>query len=132
VSLAVVAHPDAELRREIRTHLEGDGHRVVEVDDGDTLRQALAADHAEVLVLDVALPGALAIHLIPELRAAPETQALVILLVASIYDSHAWRRPARELHGADALVYPHRLDQTLLPRLRARLEAQGAAPGDPS
>ncbi len=129
---AVVAHPDATLRSGIRARLEADGYQVAEVDDGAALRAALAEGPAEVLVLDVALPGALSIHLIPELRADPATRELVILLVASIYDRHAWRRPARELHGADALVEPHRLDETLVPRLRARLEHRRSASGDAS
>ena len=132
MSRAVIAHPDATLRTGIRTRLEADGFQVVEADDGVALRAALAEGPAEVLVLDVALPDALAIHVIPELRADPATEALVILLVASIYDRHAWRRPARELHGADALVEPHRLDETLMPRLRARLEHRRSASGDAS
>jgi len=126
----VVAHPDAGLRGGVRTRLEAEGYEVVEVLDGAGLRDALAEDPASVLVLDVALDDALAIHLIPELRADPATRELVIGLVASIYDRHAWRRPARELHGADALVEPHRLDETLVPRLRARLEHRRAASGD--
>jgi two-component system, OmpR family, response regulator len=53
----LVVDDDAEIRTSLQAYLESFGWRVVAAADGQAMRQALAAQRPDVIVLDLMLPG---------------------------------------------------------------------------
>ncbi len=55
----------------VQTYLEGEGHQVAVAGDGDGMRRAVAQSPADLVILDLVLPGEDGFSLTPELRGAP-------------------------------------------------------------
>ena len=114
----LVAHEsEAFLATASRVLAEG-GFEAVVAADGASARSVFEDRRPDVLVLDVALPGALAFDWIPELRAAADTAEVVVVLVASVYDRTAYKRKPLELYGADDYIEQHHVPDALVEKLR--------------
>ena len=101
----LVVDDDAAIRRVVRTVLEADGFTVVEATDGDAgdrLLDAATPRHADVVVLDVMMPGRRRRRGLPP---ASITMATRVVMLTARDDARPGRRPIEA--GADAyLVKP--------------------------
>lgn len=120
----LVAHEsEAFLATASRVLSEG-GFEPVVAADGEGARASFASRQPDVLVLDVALPGAWAFDWIPALRGDPATAEVVVVLVASVYDKTAYKRRPVDLHGADDYVEQHHVPDALVEKLQHLLSGQ--------
>jgi two-component system KDP operon response regulator KdpE len=101
---------------------------VLEAEDGPSARTVLRQNTADVLVLDLGLPGLDGFEIIKELR---ETGSALPIIVLSSRTDEAGKVRALDLGADDYVTKPFGMDE-LLARLRAalrhRLQQQGERP----
>jgi len=115
----LVVDDDAEIGRLVASYLRqnGFGVRVAGAELG--MRQMLAEETPDILVLDLMLPGKDGLTIIKELRASPVTSLLPVLMLTARADDID-RVVGLELGADDYLTKPF-LPRELLARLRAIL-----------
>ncbi|MEX0924037.1 MAG: two-component system response regulator TorR [Rhodovibrionaceae bacterium] len=74
----LVVEDDPVTRAKLAGYLEAAGHRVGEAADGNEMRRILAKDPAELLLLDINLPGEDGLELTRELRARSEIGIILV------------------------------------------------------
>jgi len=80
----VVVEDDVALRKLLQLYL-GDDFNVLEAEDGDALRELLQRQRADLIVLDVNLPGVSGDKLIESIRSnAPEDRRPMVLLTSGV------------------------------------------------
>lgn len=124
----VVVDDEAELRDSVCEYLSRHGFAVRAVSDGAQLRAALAERAADLLILDVAMPGEDGLSIARSIRASPLSDICIIMLTAAgdVVD----RVVGLEIGADDYMTKPFD-PRELLARLRAvlrRREAARAAP----
>jgi len=78
----LVADDEASIRFVLREALEGAGHEVVEVADGNAARTALAERRFDLALLDIRMPGPSGLELLDELRARGGDVPPVVIMTA--------------------------------------------------
>ncbi|MGZ6213692.1 MAG: response regulator transcription factor, partial [Candidatus Limnocylindria bacterium] len=68
----LIVEDEPQLRGLLRLYLERAGYVVADAGDGDTALAAFAADGADLVVLDLMLPGMLGEAVLQALRGIPE------------------------------------------------------------
>lgn len=107
------------LRKNIAEMLALEGHRVLVAADGATGIKLARADHPDLVICDIMMPGVDGYEVLAQLRAAPETAALPFIFLTAKGDA-ADQRVGMGLGADDYLPKPvARLD--LLDAVRARL-----------
>jgi len=119
----LIVDDDAEICQLVRQFLEPHGFRVTGVVDGVAMRAALASDQADLVILDLMLPGEDGLALCRQLRAS--SRMPIIFLTA--LNSEADRIVGLEMGADDYLSKPFSARE-LLARIRAVLRR--AAPGE--
>jgi response regulator RpfG family c-di-GMP phosphodiesterase len=79
----VIVEDEVPLRKLLSLYI-GDEFRVSEAGDGDELRDVLQRQHADLVVLDVSLPGTTGDKLIESIRAGREGRGPMILLTSGV------------------------------------------------
>lgn len=134
----LVVEDDPGMRTLIVRALQGDGYRVRGVQDGPEMWDALRAQAADLIILDVMLPGSSGLDLCRGLRAqhdpvapgeAPLTEVPVIIVSAR--GEELDRVQGLEL-GADDYVPKPFGQKELLARVRAVLRRRGGGVTTPS
>lgn len=74
----LVVEDDDVSRAKLSGYFEAAGHRVSEAEDGNSMRRILAEDPADLLLLDINLPGVDGLELTRELRAASEIGIILV------------------------------------------------------
>lgn len=87
----------------LRAQLEGEGHEVVEAQDGVAALEALARAPVDGVVSDILMPRMDGYRLCMEVRARPGTARLPFILYTSTYNSQGDRQLAESI-GADAYI----------------------------
>lgn len=72
-----------EVLKLISDILEGDGHHVVALADGQGLEGRVEAGGLDLVLLDVVLPGRNGYQILRNLKKAPATRAVPVVLVSS-------------------------------------------------
>jgi DNA-binding response OmpR family regulator len=80
VARVLVVDDDATVREVVTTYLRAQGHDVEEVGDGETALEAVAARPADLVVLDLMLPGIDGLEVYRRLRA--DSDVPVVMLTA--------------------------------------------------
>ena len=119
----VIVDDDDEICQLVRQFLEPHGFRVTAVGDGASMRTALAADPADLVVLDLMLPGEDGLELCRQLRAVSRTPIIFLTGVSGETD----RVVGLEMGADDYLSKPFGARE-LLARIRAILRR--ASPGE--
>jgi two-component system phosphate regulon response regulator OmpR len=79
----LIVDDDPELRELLRGYLGGNGFEVDVAEDGAAMRSRIAAAAPDLVILDLMLPGEDGLALCRELRAAPASAALPILMLTA-------------------------------------------------
>jgi two-component system torCAD operon response regulator TorR len=109
----VVVEDEAVTRGLLAGHFASEGYRVSEASDGTGLRDVLSSDRADLVTLDIRLPGEDGISLLRQLRAEPRLGIMVVSVRADDVD----RILALELGADDYLTKPVN-ERELLARAR--------------
>ena len=109
----VVVEDEAVTRGLLAAHFASEGYRVSEASDGTGLRDVLSSDRADLVTLDIRLPGEDGISLLRQLREEPRLGIMVVSVRADDVD----RILALELGADDYLTKPVN-ERELLARAR--------------
>lgn len=86
---------------------------VVTYNDGKEALAAIEELKPDVVLLDVALPSMFGFEVCEAVRKNPETAAVKIILIASIYDKTRYKRSPQSLYGADDYIEKHHIPDSL-------------------
>ncbi len=125
----IVVDDCAPLRETIAVHLRGEGYRVSLAADGETMRNTIARDPADIVIVDLMLPGEDGFSLTRYLR--EHHRCGIIMLTAS---RDAINRVVGLEIGADDYVLKPHESRELLARIRSVLRRVDSAvqPSSPS
>jgi two-component system KDP operon response regulator KdpE len=118
----LVVDDEPQIRRALRTALAGHGYTVDVAEDGEQALALFAAQPAEVIVLDLVMPGLDGIEVLREIR----TWSEVPVIVLSARGQETDKVHALDSGADDYLTKPFGLDE-LLARVRAVLR-RGSPP----
>lgn len=121
----MIVDDDDEICELVRQFLEPHGFRVTAVADGASMRAGLAADPADLVVLDLMLPGEDGLELCRQLRMVSRTPIIFLTAV----NSEADRIVGLEMGADDYLSKPFSARE-LLARIRAVLRRAIPADGE--
>jgi CheY-like chemotaxis protein len=122
----VVVEDDPETRELELFLLGAEGYQVVGVPDGETAKEIIRREAADLVVLDLMLPGKDGVHVLAELSADPATAAVPVIVV-SAYVGHMGGRDALRRTPQVKLVLEKPFDITVLLDAVARQLAQTAS-----
>jgi class 3 adenylate cyclase len=109
---------DDQLNRAVLTRsLENEGHRVTAVASGEEALAFLRASPADVVLLDIVMPGMSGVEVLEELKADPSLREIPVIMISALDDYESVVR-CIELGAEDYLPKP--FDPVLL---RARINA---------
>ena len=117
----VIVDDDPEIRALLTQFLTAQGFAVTAVEDGSALRRALEREAADLVVLDLMLPGEDGLALCRRLRATTSVPIIMLTAMGSETD----RVVGLELGADDYLAKPFSTRE-LLARIRAVLRRTGA------
>jgi two-component system OmpR family response regulator len=116
----LIVDDDAEICQLVGGFLEPHGYRVTSANDGQAMREALAKEPADLVILDLMLPGEDGLALCRDLR----TQSRVPIIFLTALNSEADRVVGLEMGADDYLAKPFSTRE-LLARVRAVLRRAG-------
>jgi two-component system KDP operon response regulator KdpE len=122
--LAVDDEP--QILRALRTSLSARGHDVVTAPNGETALDVLAQQEADIVVLDLGLPGIDGVEVIRRLRA----WSSVPVIVLTVRDAPSDKISALDAGADDYVTKPFAMDE-LLARMRAVLRRLSPADDHP-
>jgi two-component system OmpR family response regulator len=121
----LIVDDDSEICLLVRQFLEPHGFRVTTASEGQSMRAALATDKADLVILDLMLPGEDGLSLCRELRAKGRTPIIFLTAV----NSEADRVVGLEMGADDYLPKPFSTRE-LLARVRAVLRRAAPPSGE--
>lgn len=122
----LIVDDDAQIRAMLAEYLAGFGMQAHGVDGGAAMRQAMAAAHYDLVILDLSLPGENGLILCRELRAAGEIPVIMLTARAELAD----RVVGLEVGADDYVTKPFEMRElvarihTVLRRSRAGTRSQ--------
>ncbi len=119
----VVVDDDARLRNRLSAYLEGEGYRVTAADGGESLRRVMAQSPADLVILDLVMPGEDGLSLTRFLRQTPRVGIIILTGKGEAVD----RVIGLEVGADDYVAKPFELRE-LLARIRSVLRRLDAAP----
>ena len=125
LSTVLVVDDEPPIRRFLRTSLAASGYRVLEAENASAAMRLLAAEEADVVVLDLGLPDRSGLELIPEIR---KISTVPIVILSARHDERS-KVEALDLGADDYVSKPFGIDE-LMARLRAAQRHAFQAHGD--
>jgi two-component system KDP operon response regulator KdpE len=123
----LVVDDERSIRRALALNLGARGYEVVQADSGEAAMQAAAAEHPDVILLDLGLPGIDGFGVIQALRGWTD----VPIIVLTVRDDDASKIEALDSGADDFVTKPFSMGE-LLARVRAALRrAPGATTESP-
>jgi two-component system phosphate regulon response regulator OmpR len=128
----LVVDDEERIRSMLARYFEGEGFRVSLAQDGATMRERMVADPADVVFLDVVLPGEDGLVLARELRAASDVGIIMLTGRGDVVD----RVVGIEVGADDYIAKPFHLREVLartksvLRRLKPAARVEGTEPSD--
>jgi two-component system, OmpR family, alkaline phosphatase synthesis response regulator PhoP len=84
----LVVDDEVHVRRLVELHLERAGYRVTTASDGQEALDKVAAEHPDLVILDVIMPRVDGFEVLRRLKGNPETAPIpVLMLTVRIWDS---------------------------------------------
>jgi DNA-binding response OmpR family regulator len=125
--VVMIVDDEAPIRQIVRRYLEAEGYKVVEAADGVEALERFGASPADVVILDVMMPGMDGIEILRRLRAVSEVY--VIMLTAKTEEVD---RLIGLAVGADDYITKPFSPRELVARVKAVLRRPRSAPSVPS
>lgn len=124
----LVVDDEVSIRKALSLNLATRGYEVVLADSGEAAMQAVAAEHPDIVLLDLGLPGIDGIGTLEALRGWTKVPVIVL----TVRDDEASKIAALDAGADDYITKPFSMGE-LLARLRAALRrAPDAAPESPT
>ncbi|TQK44074.1 response regulator receiver domain-containing protein [Streptomyces sp. SLBN-118] len=79
----LIADDDGDIRDLVAFKLTQSGYEVIAVEDGMAALKAARSEPVDVALLDIRMPGMSGLDVCRELRAAPETASLPVILITA-------------------------------------------------
>lgn len=121
----LVVDDEASIRKALSLNLATRGYTVVLADSGEAAMRAVAAEHPDIVLLDLGLPGIDGIGTIAALRGWTR----VPIIVLTVRDDEASKIEALDAGADDFVTKPFSMGE-LLARIRAALRRAPDAPTD--
>ncbi len=124
----LIVDDDPPIRRLLRTALTAQNYRVEEAVDGESALEFLKRNSADLVVLDLGLPGMDGLEVVRRLRADGAATPIIIL---SSRDDEAGKVAALDLGADDYVAKPfgvEELSARIRAALRHRLQQEGEKP----
>ena len=125
----LVGHEDPSVMKRIQAILIEGGFRVIPADDGIQAMVNATKELPFLAILSVSLPKIYGFEVGLRLKKRPETAGMKIILVASLYDKDRYRREPVSLHGADAYIEDHQLEELLVGKIASLKGGEGEKRG---
>ena len=113
----LIVDDDPLNRRLLTKHLENDGHRTTQFDNGFAALAAIETDQPDLILLDIEMPGLDGIEVLERLKADPVSDHVPVIMISGVDDTDSIVR-CIEAGAEDFLPKP--FDPAIL---RARIEA---------
>jgi predicted Zn finger-like uncharacterized protein len=126
----LIALENEGARAMIRDILFEHGFGVEEAADGLVALKKVADLRPQVVIVDVGLPGIYGFELCERIKEHQKESAPKIILLASTYDIHRYKRGPVSLYGADDYIEKHQIADLLVLKIRRLLYGEPA--GEPS
>ena len=123
----LIVEDDPVTRAKLAAYFKAEGYRISEAEDGETMRDIIAADPADLLMIDIQLPGEDGLRLTRELRAQSDVGIILVTGRSDAVD----RIVGLEI-GADDYVTKPFEQRELLARVKnllRRVKGSGASTG---
>jgi CheY-like chemotaxis protein len=102
MSTVLVVDDDPMVRQVLREFIELEGHRVLEAEDANFARRALAQEPVDLMFLDVLMPGESGTAFCHSLKDDPECRDIKVVLLTGFNGERAWQQGLRS--GADIFL----------------------------
>jgi two-component system KDP operon response regulator KdpE len=119
----LIVDDEPQIRRVMRTTLSSHGYAVIEAKSGDEALSLIRTEHADLIILDVNLPGISGLDTCREIRASSD----VPIIMLTVRNSERDKVQALDAGADDYVVKPFGVEE-LMARIRAALRRAG--PGD--
>jgi len=119
----LIVDDEPQIRRVMRTTLTSHGYSVVEAKSGDEALSLIRTEHADLIVLDLNLPGISGLETCREIRAVSD----VPIIMLTVRNSERDKVQALDAGADDYVVKPFGVEE-LMARIRAALRRAG--PGE--
>ena len=119
----LIVDDEPQIRRVMRTTLSSHGYSVVEAKSGDEALSLIRTEHADLIVLDLNLPGISGLETCREIRAVSD----VPIIMLTVRNSERDKVQALDAGADDYVVKPFGVEE-LMARIRAALRRAG--PGE--
>ena len=129
MGLILVVDDDRDVRSALRALLEGDGHRVIEAEDGVAALDEITSSRPDAMLLDIALPRLTGFDLLEQVRRNPATKSLPVIVVSSTSRPED-REAATRLGVVDYIGKPWKPDEIKL-RVKWVLKSGTTVPAVP-
>ena len=119
----LIVDDEPQIRRVMRTTLSSHGYSIIEAKSGEEALSLIRTEHADLIVLDVNLPGISGLDTCREIRASSD----VPIIMLTVRNSERDKVQAFDAGADDYVVKPFGVEE-LMARIRAALRRAG--PGD--
>jgi len=119
----LIVDDEPQIRRVMRTTLSSHGYSIIEAKSGEEALSLIRTEHADLIVLDVNLPGISGLDTCREIRASSD----VPIIMLTVRNSERDKVQALDAGADDYVVKPFGVEE-LMARIRAALRRAG--PGD--
>jgi two-component system KDP operon response regulator KdpE len=123
----LIVDDEPQIRRVLRTTLTSHGYTVIEARSGDEALEQIRSEHADLILLDVNMPGRSGLETCREIR---ETSDVPIIML-TVRNSERDKVQALDAGADDYIVKPFGTEE-LTARIRAALRRSTAAESLPS
>jgi class 3 adenylate cyclase len=113
----LIVDDDSLNRRLLTKHLDGDGHRTTEVDNGFAALSTIGSEQPDLVLLDIEMPGVDGIEVLERIKADEELRHIPVIMISGVDDTDSIVRCLQA--GADDYL-PKPFDPAIL---RARIGA---------
>lgn len=105
MAMVLVAEDELRIRQVLIDTLLDAGYDVIEAGDGQETLNRIRADHPDVLLLDLTMPGMDGFQVLESLKEDPDTASLPVVLLTAM-PAHAGEKPAFDLGVSHYLTKP--------------------------
>jgi two-component system, OmpR family, KDP operon response regulator KdpE len=126
-AMILIVDDEPQIRRVLRTTLTSQGHSVIEARSGDEALDQIRAEHVDLILLDVNLPGRSGLETCREIRTTTD----IPIIMLTVRNAERDKVQALDAGADDYVVKPFGSEE-LLARIRAALRRSAPMESVPS